>query len=85
MKKENKKFIFCIGLSFTFFSLLLDFFSNCDFFPKHEAYYVGGWYWQWWYIFLAVGLVMMAIPVFYLIKEKVESKKNNKETKNDKK
>lgn len=75
---KNKKFVFCVGLSFTFFSLLLDFFSNCDFFPTHEAYYAGGWYWQWWYIFLAIGLLLMAIAVYYLIKEKVETKRNDK-------
>lgn len=80
---KNKKFVFCVGLSFTFFSLLLDFFSNCDFFP-YEAYYAGGWHWQWWYIFLAIGLLLMAIPVFYLIKEKVETKrKDNKEISKD--
>lgn len=81
---KNKKFVFCVGLTFTFFSLLLDFFSNCDFFPMYEAYHAGGWYWQWWYIFLAIGLVLMAIPVFYLIKEKVETKRNdNKEISKD--
>lgn len=80
---KNKKFVFCIGLSFTFFSLLLDFFSNCDFFSRYEGYYAGGWYWQWWYIFLAIGLLLMAIVVFYLIKEKVETKRNNKEISKD--
>ena len=62
-----------------FFLLWLDFFSYCDFFPIYEAYYAGGWHWQWWYIFLAVGLLLMAIPVFYLIKEKVDAKKKEKE------